>query len=190
MTVRSKFRESAAVGALAPRGFARWFAIGVGAALLLSALAVPVRAHPFHGSIAEAEYRRDKQLLEVAMRVHPDDLEAVLSRRAGRRIDLEKAAEADDLARRYLMERFQVRSPAGHGAELNWVGKEVTAKWAWLYFEVPLPDGLSGCRVRNEILMDVVADQVNTMNFQVGERRETLRFTRTASELEFAGDDE
>ena len=41
--------------------------------------------HPFHVTLAEAEYNAESRRLEVALRVyHPLDLETALTRRAGR----------------------------------------------------------------------------------------------------------
>ncbi len=87
------------------------------------------------------------------------------------------AADIEDQIRRYLRKRL-VMTQAGRAVQLRWIGKEVTARWVWVYFEAPLPDGLSGLRIRNEILFDVLADQVNTINFHNGKRRETLTFSR------------
>ena len=44
----------------------------------------PVMAHPFHASIAEAEFNADSGKLEVALRLHPVDLEAVLREKHGK----------------------------------------------------------------------------------------------------------
>lgn len=140
---------------------------------------LPASAHPFHITLAEAEYNAETGKLEVALRIyHPTDLEEALSRRAGRRINLEKTEGADDLIMQYLRENFVIEPPGGKPAPLEWVGKEVSLKTAWLYFEVPLPGGPEGVAFRNRLLFDVERDQSNTIVFKQGERRASLRFSR------------
>lgn len=136
-------------------------------------------AHPFHVTLAEAEYNVESGRLEVALRIYnPADLERVLGLIAGHRVDLEATPGVDRLIRDYLERQFVVESPDGRPAGLTWVGKEVDLKTAWLYFEVDLPDGPEGVAFRDRLLFEVEPDQVNTINFRSGDRRGTLRFTR------------
>ena len=68
--------------------------------------------------------------------------------------------------------------PDGEKAEIEWVGKEVTVKTAWLYLEIPLAEGPEGSTFTNRLLFEVEPDQVNTMVFGRGKDRASLRFTR------------
>ena len=93
--------------------------------------------HPFHVSFSEADYNFESGRLEVALRVHPADLEEVLRRRSGRRVDLDSEGEEvlDRLLSAYAAERFLVASAGGGRGKLEWVGHEVDLNHAWLYFE-------------------------------------------------------
>lgn len=145
-------------------------------------IAVPARgeAHPFHITLAEVEYNERSGHLEIALRIyHPSDLETVLTRRAGRRVDLEKTENIDALIVDYLNEAFVVApDDSEKSAALRWVGKEVSLKTVWLYFEIPLPEGPEHARITNRLLFEVEPDQVNTVNLRHGPKRTTLRFTR------------
>jgi hypothetical protein len=135
--------------------------------------------HPFHITMAEAEFNPETNRLEVALRVyHPTDLEAALSRRAGAKVDLEKTGKVDDLILAYLREAF-VATPEGakEPARIEWVGKEVSLKTAWLYFEVDLPAGIDGTTFKNRLLFEVERDQANTIVFRDATRRASLRLT-------------
>ncbi len=134
--------------------------------------------HPFHVSIAEAEYNAATKMLEVALQVHPTDLEAAVRRQSGQRIVLETSANADEQIVAYLRRSFVVKPKCSEPTTLRWVGKEVAVKHAWLYFEVSLPQGLEGVEITNSLFFELLPDQVNTMTVRDGKRRATLHFTR------------
>jgi hypothetical protein len=142
--------------------------------------------HPFHVTLAEAEFNPETRRLEVALRVyHPLDLETALTRLAGRKVTLDGTADVDELIAAYLDEAFVVERPDGTRAALEWVGKEVTLKTAWLYFEVDLPGGPEGCTFADRVLFEVEPDQANTIVFRDGRRRASLRCTREADRRVF-----
>ena len=71
--------------------------------------------HPFHVTIAEAQVNineRGNKVLEVALRVEPDELELAIERRIDRKFKLETAPDADKLIVAYLDDVFRVRHPA------------------------------------------------------------------------------
>ncbi len=150
-------------------------------ALVLGLLVPAAIAHPVHTSIADADYNRATKKLEVAVRVFADDFEAALSAVSGKKISLERTppAEFDALALRYLRERFTV-IPTGSNqpVSLTWVGRELkdAANVVWLYFEVPLPGGIEGARLRHALLGEVFPDQLNSVRVRAGTRQVTLLF--------------
>ena len=163
--------------------------------LALLAIATPLQAHPFHATYAEVDWNETGKVLEVALRVQPEDLERVLSLRAKRRIDIEKTKGVDKLIHKYLTEVFVVEQKGveqkkgeqkGGGQKsvnmptLRWVGKEVSAKEAWLYFELPRPAGAEDLKILNQIFFEILPDQVNTVRFRQGKKRTTLRFDRNS----------
>lgn len=149
--------------------------LAVTAALLLPVLA---SAHPLHVSHAEADYNRETSRLEVALKVFADDFEARLSARAGHRVSLEKtpAAELDALCRAYLDETFVVKSRDGIAQSLQWVGRELkdAENRLWFYFEITLPGGIDGARLRHAVLGDEFRDQLNSVLVRDGKRAVTL----------------
>lgn len=130
--------------------------------------------HPWHTSLAQAEYDERTGSLEVALRVDALDLEDALSRLAGKRIDLDRAADADLRIAAYLRGRFVVRDANGARVKLSWVGKEVFVTNAWLYFEAPLPDGPSGIRITDRLFFETQQRQVNSIHCRHGQRQATL----------------
>jgi hypothetical protein len=152
-------------------------------------------AHPFHASIAEAEFNAKTNKIEVAMRLHPVDLEAVLRQIEGKPVDLDKTKNIDQLIVSYLAANFRIietgtafekaekveaatKSKADRKAlKLHWVGKEIARKWAWVYFEFDIPSRRENYVIANTVFFDRLDDQVNTVNFRDGERRWSKHFT-------------
>lgn len=153
---------------------------------MLFLLPVLAGAHPLHVSHAEADYNRETNRLEVALKVFADDFEARLSARAGHRVSLEKTppVEFDALCRAYLAETFVVKSRDGAAQPLQWVGRELkdAENRLWLYFEVALPDGVDGARLRHAVLTDEFSDQLNSVLVREAGRQVTLVFFPDRSE--------
>ena len=140
-----------------------------------------ISAHPFHVSFAEAEWNADTKMLEVALKVNPNDLEDALRRRTKRRIHLETDA-AEKVIVQYLRDSFTVRRGKNKDIPLKWVGSEISVKDAWLYFEFPLQEGLNNITIQNSILSHV-RDQKNTVSIRNRKQRATLVFSHQKTEL-------
>ena len=152
----------------------RWSFLGI-----VTLLATPLFAHPYPRSHAEIDYRAECHCLEVAIAVAPEDLEALLARRIGRRIPLEAPA-IDAALVGYLKERFVV-SAAGVKRKIEWVGKEIDSANAWLYFKVL--DVPTEFELSVRLLFEREPTQVNQVLVRNGERRRALTFraeTRSA----------
>ena len=162
-------------------------------------------AHPYHTSLAEAEINRQSGRLEVALQVTPEDLDQALSAMTGKTVKIDTTPDVDKLIVKYLSSRFTVtaadktskrqatdakRPPKQHKPHrpqpvVLWVGKQVSAKAAWLYFELPLPQRLDQKRsgmeqviVNNQIFFDRAQKQTNTIVLTDGRRKKTIVCTR------------
>lgn len=159
--------------------------------LCLLVLAGRAPAHPRHTSIAEAQWNAKSGRLEIALQVHPVDLEQALRRISNRPVDLDKSTGVDRLLQAYLARSFVVKQADGKPAKLIWVGYEVDLKDAWLYFEVPLKNGPENATFGAAFFFELLPDQANTINFRVGRLRKSLTFTADQLEAVFrvAGDE-
>jgi hypothetical protein len=142
-------------------------------ALAALGLSAEARAHPFHASHAEVDYRAECRCLEVALAVVPEELEAALGRISGKRIPLE-APEAEGRIVDYLKTRFVVAPVGGEPLPIEWVGREVSYREAWLYFKVT---GVAGdFDLADRVLFEAEPSQVNHVLLRgIGEPR-TLSF--------------
>jgi hypothetical protein len=145
---------------------------------LLFACAPLAAAHKYHTSFAAADYNREEQSLQISLRTFPDDLADVLTRRAGKRINLDRRKEVEPLVLAYLQDVFQLKRADGETLKLSWVGMEVNVDSVWLYFEVKVPGGIKGLQLRHHFLQDLFDDQINLINIKEGGRKIALTFAR------------
>jgi hypothetical protein len=153
-------------------------------ALLLGCAAACVAhaaaAHKYYTSLARVEYNAGEKSVEVTLRIFADDLELALTRRAGREVRLDRTKGADRLVLAYLRDTFEIRNRGGETKALKWVGMELRGGVAWLYVEAEMPEGLSGARLRDQVLFELFAKQVNTVS---------VRYPGAAGDLVFARGD-
>lgn len=125
--------------------------------------------HKFHVSVSQVEYDRAKQTARIMIRVFADDLQAAVSRHAGRELKIQGAPIGNDreiggLIHSYVRDRLELRTRDGRGVRLNWAGLESTPDVIWLYVEARTPGGLAGAQLRNRLFCELFEDQVNIVN--------------------------
>jgi hypothetical protein len=126
-------------------------------------------SHKVHVSVANLEFNRAGQSVEIVIRVFADDLENALSQHTKRSVKIDPTTintnkQVGDLVVGYLRDKFELRTKTGRQVKLNWVGMEGQAEMFWLYLECKLPGGLDGTQVRNRIFCEMFDDQVNIVN--------------------------
>jgi hypothetical protein len=150
--------------------------------------------HPFHVSLAQAQWNEDGSRMQIALRLTPRDLDAALSKASGRRIVLEKASarRAEQLVGGYLRERIyfaedrqqaendrpQARQRRRDG--FHWVGIEQEIRYTWVYFELDCPRGVESVWLANRIFMEVEPTQINT--FQLAKTSPVISLQTTREE--------
>jgi hypothetical protein len=153
-------------------------ALACGAHGAAAPLARAAAAHKFYTSLARVEYNAEGKSLEVSLRVFADDLELALTRRAGRVISLDRTKDADRLVLSYLRDTFEIKNRDGATKALKWVGMEVRAGVALIYVEAEMPEGLSGARLRDQLLFELYEEQVNTVSVRYPGAKADLVFVR------------
>jgi hypothetical protein len=137
-----------------------------------------VAAHKYYTSLARVEYNAEAGSVEISLRVFADDLELALTRRAGRKVSLDRTKDADRLVLAYLRDTFELKNRDGEAKALKWVGMELRAGVAWLYVEAEMPEGLAGARLRDHVLFELFAEQVNTVSVRYQGAKADLVFAR------------
>ncbi|OYT69950.1 MAG: hypothetical protein CFK52_12540 [Chloracidobacterium sp. CP2_5A] len=121
-------------------------------------------AHKFHASFATVEHNPDAQSLEILLRVFSDDLESALSRKARRRVELDRTPDAADLVGAYARERLKLRRANGEPLRLLWVGMEQRVDMTLIYVEAPAPDGIADVEALVTVFFELFRDQKNNVS--------------------------
>ncbi|MFQ3582493.1 MAG: DUF6702 family protein [Chloracidobacterium sp.] len=121
-------------------------------------------AHKFHASFTTIEFNPESGSLEISLRVFSDDLENALSRKARRRIELDRAPEAAEMVSAYVRERLKLRRASGEPLRLAWVGMEQRVDMTWVYVEASAPDGPGGIEALVTVFFELFRDQKNNVS--------------------------
>jgi hypothetical protein len=116
--------------------------------------------HGVHMSTATVDYQTSSKRLEVVIAMSADHLQEIVSQKSGRNVELDRTADAEKLARDYVMARFQLKDGAGSALPLKWVGWEIKGGNVNVYVEAAFAGG-DGVKLRNDLLIDWQRDQVN-----------------------------
>lgn len=156
----------------------------------ISFAASPLSAHPFAVTSTEVEYNEETRTFEVSMRVYPEQLEQALRKETGRTISLEQSTDIDNLILRYLSSHFSIRNstiaakPTAEKSHpsIRWIGKEVTPKSVWIYFEVPFEGSLRGLVVKNSTFFEISPEQLHSITMKVNDRVAACTLSRREPE--------
>jgi hypothetical protein len=153
------------------------------AALLLAATLVArpfdaVAAHPLHTTMAEVTIDRARNTLRVVVRVFADDFGTALN--AAR-----KTGSWDERAADYVARAISVADEARRPLALRGCGTRHQGDLLWLCAETNLPPAHK-LSLRDRMLSELFADQVNVVRVTDGPQTRTMLFTHGDAEKPIA----
>lgn len=132
-------------------------------------------AHPIHTTLTKVTI--EEHAITFNVRAFADDFSATIARFAGRKPPVDSSAPAADV-QSYLQAHFTVMNAAGKPMTLESCGTKRANELYWLCFRISLPGGSRGLRVRNQMLTELHADQVNIVQLEPPASRRTMLFTK------------
>jgi hypothetical protein len=145
--------------------------------LVVGASAPKALGHRYHTSVTRLEYNAEERLVEITVRTFADDLEAIVSTRAGKIARLDGSQAADTLLFAYLRSVFQLKSGV-QKVELQWIGMELKGNTALIYLQARMPEDRSKTSLQNTLLFDLFEDQINIVNVLDKGKKASLVFKR------------
>jgi hypothetical protein len=149
-----------------------------GVVLALGVLLVPAAragyAHPLHTTLTQLSYDASTRVLDVSVRVFTDDFSAAVMPRAR---TAGVVVPPDSAMLRYLSGRFTLLRVGGGPIPLRWCGARRDGEVLFLCLRAVAQPSPLGARMRNALLSEVFADQVNIVQASYGGARRTLLFT-------------
>ncbi len=132
-------------------------------ALAIAFTAAPLFAHGVHASLTSIQYVEESKSLEIVMVMSADDVQTLLRRDTGKDVEVDRGAEK--LVSAYLEKAFEIRAAkADAKIPVAWVGMEVSVQKITAYLEARVPDGPDGLRIRQDLLFELLADQLNILS--------------------------
>jgi len=147
------------------------------AALLLAAALTTgpihgIAAHPLHTTMAEVTIDRARKTLRVVVRVFADDFGTALD--AGG-----KTGSWDERAAKYLGRAVSIVDEARRPLAMRDCGTRRQGDLLWLCAEATMPEApASRLSLRDRMLCELFADQVNVVRVTDGAQTRTMLFTR------------
>jgi hypothetical protein len=149
-------------------------------ALLLATLALPavIEAHAIHTTLTVLT--ASPVGVTLTIRAFADDFSASVAKFNHRTPPTDSSASRADVEH-YVRSTFELRDAQGRALQLASCGVQRLADLYWLCFRTALPAGVAGVVVRNQMLTEYHADQVNIIQIDDRGARRTLLFTKTST---------
>jgi hypothetical protein len=144
-------------------------------ASMLAVASSTANAHPIHTTLTKVTI--EQHAITFNVRAFADDFSATIARFAGRKPPVDSSAPAADV-QSYLQAHFAVMNAAGKPMTLESCGTKRANELYWLCFRISLPGGSKGISVRNQMLTELHADQVNIVQLEPPASRRTMLFTK------------
>src|SRR6476661_6948223 len=146
--------------------------------VVLLLLALTAQAlHAYHGTLTELRYNSEKRSLELSIKVYTDDFEKALSQGQAKPVALSEAGPRPMvLTAAYLRRTLELKTTAGAPLTVQFLGMQPEKDGYWLYCKAPAPAGLAGVQLRQAMLLEVFADEVNIVNVDAGSKKQSALF--------------
>jgi hypothetical protein len=148
--------------------------------LLAAALAcccMAAQAHQFHLGITDVSFNQKTGSTEIVHTYMAHDIEALLSNLYQRQFDLTQP-EDEAILRKYVEKQFWVQAADKSRLPVRWVGLAVDAENVVIYQEIENTPLSKTVLIHDEVLIDFIAEQANTLNINDNGMIRTLTFER------------
>ena len=142
---------------------------------LMLAAARPAESHPLHTTMTELSHDPAARVLNTTLRVFADDFSAAVMPGSPRRAEV--VVPPDSAIMRYVNARFVVAVRGGGRVPMRWCGMRREGDVLFLCLRGAVKGSLAGASLRNALLTEMFADQVNIVQASYDGRRHTLLFT-------------
>ena len=133
--------------------------------------------HPFHTSLTQMQYDPKSQTFEMSVRVFTDDFETALTKEnGGKPVRLNNGQKQDKLVEQYIRKHVAVANADRKQNPITYIGYEQEADAQWIYLEMPYRNTGQNTFIKQDVLIDLFADQVNLVTIQLNQVKKTVVF--------------
>ena len=143
--------------------------------------------HAFYLGVCDFKYNNKEKVLEGSIKLFISDLENALTKLEGKKVDLIHPKDSLSLAktlRAYLKKRLSVQIN-DQKLDYEYLGFEKEEEVCWIYLEAkkcPLPKRVL---ITNTLLYDFLSQQINIVNFELGEVKRSLKVLNPEKVVKF-----
>ena len=157
--------------------------------ILLTFLLMSFASHKFYVSIYQVEYSSEKKMLQITSRIFVDDLNAVLEKKSGSKVNFgEKEESATDVSimKKYITDNFTIKSN-GHPLAFEYLSHEYESNVIICYFRVRNLSKVKKLEITNKVLIDLVTEQQNIIQTTVNGKKKSVVLTaeHTSETIEY-----
>ncbi|KQQ87823.1 DUF6702 family protein [Massilia sp. Leaf139] len=150
-------------------------------ALALLLVSTQACAHRFHAGITDIAFNARTGNTEIVHTYMAHDVEALLANLYGRQFDLSDP-EDQEAVRKYVEGRFRVLDQNKTPLAVRWVGMTADPEKITVFQEIEQTPLWKAGAIHDNVLIDFLPDQVNTVNLNEGNAVRTLSFDRNKLE--------
>lgn len=136
-----------------------------------------VQAHPLHTTLTEITEDRVAGTTRATIRVFADDFGTAVRKTTGTRA-VQGTPAWETASRAYVAHAFTITDATGRALPLTSCGTRGTGGLLWICVEVAARGGAESLRLRDAMLCELFADQVNVVQGTVAGARRSVLFTR------------
>jgi len=125
--------------------------------------------HPLHVSLSNIDYNKDKQNIEIAIKLFDDDIEAAIYKDYNIILHLNSENEyfnTDSLINNYINNNFILSFNKSLKQKMKFVKREKKLDAYWFYFVVEVKDNTESITIKNTLLTNVYNDQKNLITYK------------------------
>ena len=147
---------------------------------IITSLFIQWFAHPYHVSVCDVEHDIETKALQITHHIFLDDLEQALRKKYNTTLDIVNPENIDDRDRQienYVTENFVVEVN-GKLKPGKYLGHEFEQDALYCYIEVEGVKKLKNISIKNSVLMEIFADQINLVHIKVDGKIKSLKLDK------------
>jgi hypothetical protein len=144
-------------------------------AALLAFSCMAAQAHQFHFGITDVSFNAKTGSTEIVHTYMAHDVEGLLANLYQRQFDLTQP-EDEAVLRKYVEKRFWIEGAGKSRLPLRWVGMTADTQSVVIYQEIENTPLSKTVLIHDEVLVDFLPEQTNTLNFSENGIIRTMTF--------------
>ncbi len=145
--------------------------------LLFSSLVL----HPLHVSLTNIEYDKNKQTIEIAIKLFDDDFKAAIYKEYDINLYLYSDNEhvnVDSLINNYINNNFILSLDNMLSCNMKFIKREKKLDAYWFYFVIDVNNKTKKITIKNTLLIDLYDDQKNLVTYKSGKNEKGYIFDK------------